>query len=213
MRRASSTTPSTTSSSARWRWRTNDDEEQEEEAETGDESSGASDIDEPQRARRNRPTGLRYRICRRGADVTKDIIDLYIRKRREEFESLLVDQFGTKWQEFYKLGGTGEELEAAAAAKDGGGGRGGGAASGGIEAGPACNHVSPAGKEHHSTEYMPRWVLRSFFAMYPHVLNAMLNDLGHNMQLEENAKAVTMKHWREKAVKIFTDTASTNRAW
>eukprot|EP00873_Tetraselmis_striata_P020396 jgi/Tetstr1/440660/TSEL_028969.t1 len=36
-----------------------DDEEKEEKAETGDEGSGASDSDEPQRARRNRPTGLR----------------------------------------------------------------------------------------------------------------------------------------------------------
>eukprot|EP00873_Tetraselmis_striata_P002105 jgi/Tetstr1/422369/TSEL_013209.t1 len=33
------------------------------------------------------------------------------------------------------------------------------------------------------------------------------------MQLEENALAVSMKHWLEKALKIFTDTASTSRAW
>eukprot|EP00873_Tetraselmis_striata_P008502 jgi/Tetstr1/428766/TSEL_018754.t1 len=93
-----------------------DDEEQEEGAETGDEGSGASDSDEPQRARRDRPS------------------------------------------------------------------------------------------LHNLAE-------GSFFAKYPHVLHAMLDDMGHNMQLEENAKAVTMKHWREKAVKIFTDTASTSRAW
>eukprot|EP00873_Tetraselmis_striata_P023435 jgi/Tetstr1/443699/TSEL_031689.t1 len=148
-----------------------------------------------------------------------DNIDLYIRKRREELEALLVDQLGTKWQEFYKLGGTGEEPEAVAVAAaeggsgdDCGGGSGGGAASGGIEAGPACNHVSPAGKEHRSTTHMPRWVLRSF-AKYPHVLHAMLDDMGHNGQVEENAKAVKMKHWRENAVKMFTDTASTSRAW
>eukprot|EP00873_Tetraselmis_striata_P012656 jgi/Tetstr1/432920/TSEL_022260.t1 len=114
-----------------------DDEEKEDEAETGDEGSGASVSDEPQRARRNRPTSLRYIIRRMGAGVTKDNIDLYIKKRREELEALLVDQFGTKWQELNKLGGTGGELEAAAAAAaergggdDCGGGSGGGAASG-----------------------------------------------------------------------------------
>eukprot|EP00873_Tetraselmis_striata_P002100 jgi/Tetstr1/422364/TSEL_013204.t1 len=80
-----------------------DDEEEEEAAETGDESSGASDIDEPQRARRNRPTGLR----------------------------LSGGRIGTKWQEFYKLGGTGEELEAAAAAAKGGGSDDYGGGSGG----------------------------------------------------------------------------------
>eukprot|EP00873_Tetraselmis_striata_P000809 jgi/Tetstr1/421073/TSEL_012118.t1 len=54
---------------------------------------------------------------------------------KRKMEAMLVDQFGTKWQEFYKLGGTGEELEAAAAAAaeggggdDCGGGSGGGAA-------------------------------------------------------------------------------------
>eukprot|EP00873_Tetraselmis_striata_P004223 jgi/Tetstr1/424487/TSEL_015015.t1 len=68
-----------------------DDEDKGEEAETGDEGSGARDSDEPQRARRNRPTGLSYIIRRK---------------------------------EFFKLGGTGEELEAAgaAAAAEGGGG-------------------------------------------------------------------------------------------
>eukprot|EP00873_Tetraselmis_striata_P002332 jgi/Tetstr1/422596/TSEL_013403.t1 len=173
-----------------------DDEEKEEEAETGDEGSGASDSDERHRARWNRPTGLRYRIRRKGTDVTKDSIDFYIGKRRQELEALLVDQFGTKWQEFYKLGGTGEELEAAAAAAaaegeggdDCGGSSGGGAASGGIEAGPPCNHV-------------------------PHVLHAMLDDMGRNRQVEENAQAVRMKQWREKAVKMFTDIASTSRVW
>eukprot|EP00873_Tetraselmis_striata_P020397 jgi/Tetstr1/440661/TSEL_028970.t1 len=105
-----------------------------------------------------------------------DNIDLYIRKRREELEALLVDQFGTKWQEFYKLGGTGEEPEAVAvsAAEGGSGDDCGGCSGGGAASG---------------------------------------DDMGHNGQVEENAKAVKMKHWRENAVKMFTDTASTSRAW
>eukprot|EP00873_Tetraselmis_striata_P041612 jgi/Tetstr1/461876/TSEL_006954.t1 len=191
-------------------------------------SSGSSEDSEQEEGRppirRNRPKDLHYKI-RRDRQAAKDSIDLHIRKKCQALEDLSSDMFGGKWAEFYKAGGLGELEEirlAAAAAQPGGENSEGGidaAGAGGdgsaaTDTPIACNpSLSHAEKQQRSMTHMPRWMLRSPFNKYRHLLHAILSDMGHNRQVELAAKAVMEQHWIEQAVKIFTDCANTSRSW
>eukprot|EP00873_Tetraselmis_striata_P036576 jgi/Tetstr1/456840/TSEL_043513.t1 len=74
---------------------------------SGEEEEPGSADDEPKPpVRRNRPTGLHYKL-RKGSQVAKDSIDIYIRKKRDDLEHLLTYMFGSKWEEYYKQNITG----------------------------------------------------------------------------------------------------------
>eukprot|EP00873_Tetraselmis_striata_P013373 jgi/Tetstr1/433637/TSEL_000008.t1 len=171
---------------------------------SGEEEEPGSADDEPKPpVRRNRPTGLHYKL-RKGSQVAKDSIDIYIRKKRDDLEHLLTNMFGSKWEEYYRQNGTGEQLTAGVEGDESSSG-------GGADVG-TCN-PSPLGKTHRSYTHMPRWVLRSLFSKYRHLLRSIFDDMGHDRQTEEAAKRVMEQHWRENAVKIYTDICSTARAW
>eukprot|EP00873_Tetraselmis_striata_P044694 jgi/Tetstr1/464958/TSEL_009692.t1 len=97
--------------------------------------------------------------------------------------------FGAKWEEYYKNDGTGETL---ATLPPHAGDRSGEAAA--VDIGDTACDRSPADKEHRSYTHMPRWVLRSLFAKYRHLLHNMLDDMGHNRQVETAAKARIIGH-------------------
>eukprot|EP00873_Tetraselmis_striata_P001410 jgi/Tetstr1/421674/TSEL_012613.t1 len=162
---------------------------------SGEEEEPGSADDEPKPpVRRNRrPTGLHYKQ-RKGSQVAKDSIDTYIRKKRDDLEHLLTNMFGSKWEEYYKQNGTGEQL--AAGVKDDESSSGGGADVG------TCN-PSPVGKTHRSYTHMPRWVLRSVFSKYRHMLRSILDDMGHDRQTEEAAKRVMEQHWQAPGIPVL----------
>eukprot|EP00873_Tetraselmis_striata_P036430 jgi/Tetstr1/456694/TSEL_043395.t1 len=164
---------------------------------SGEEEEPGSADDEPKPpVRRNRPTGLHYKL-RKGSQVAKDSIDTYIRKKRDDLEHLLTNMFGSKWEEYYKQNGTGEQLAAGVEGDESS--SGGGAYVG------TCN-PSPVGKTHRSYTHMPRWVLRSLFFKYRHMLRSILDDMGHDRQTEEAAKRVMEQQWREHTDKLeFVD--------
>eukprot|EP00873_Tetraselmis_striata_P042667 jgi/Tetstr1/462931/TSEL_007879.t1 len=168
-----------------------------------EEPGSADDEPKPPVMPRNRPTGLHYKL-RKGSHVAKDSIDIYIRKKRDDLEHLLTNMFGSKWEEYYKQNGTGEQLTAGVEGDESSSG-------GGADVG--TYNPSPVGKTHRSYTHMPRWVLRSLFSKYRHLLRSILDDMGHDRQTEEAAKRVMEQHWRENAVKIYTDICSTARAW
>eukprot|EP00873_Tetraselmis_striata_P039548 jgi/Tetstr1/459812/TSEL_005162.t1 len=142
-----------------------------------------------------------------GSPVSKDSIDAYIRPRRDELEQCLTTMLSAKWEEYYKNDGAGETLSALPPHA---------ANSSGEEAASdigdtACNR-SPADNEHRSFTHMPRWVLRSLFDKYRHLLYSLLDDMGHNRRVETAAKAVMERHGREDAMKIYTDSSITARS-
>eukprot|EP00873_Tetraselmis_striata_P021409 jgi/Tetstr1/441673/TSEL_029898.t1 len=97
--------------------------------------------------------------------------------------------FGAKWEEYYKNDRTGETLTALPPHT---GDRSGEAAA--VDIGDTACDRSPADKEHRSYTHMPRWVLRSLFAKYRHLLHIMPDDMGHNRQVETAAKARIIEH-------------------